>query len=582
MGATTRTAPARFWRATDWAAGVLEEFAGWFCGKQSPVHMFWHSFDLALARFSGPRAPAAGRRARSGHPGGVLARGDRLRVLVRRRGRPPGGVLLLHRARAAGLHRPAAGARRSGLAGDGRRAPRAPPLRRRAHGRRIRGRRCWASCESAYEAGATAAGWDARRAGVGLLPGARALESLVAPRRLRCRPRAGAFPLGARVTVEALERDPHPILARLRAEEPVVWLPALEGWIVTRRDLAMQVMRDTAAFTVDDPRFSTARVVGPSMLSLDGEAHKRHRDPFARPFRLREVRDRFTGLVAGETDRLIDAIAPAGEAELRRSLAGPLAAAVATFAIGAEDAGVGEVLRWYDAIVASVTEITAGGPPTEDGRRGYASLRAAIDTALERDPDASLVAAAAAGAAGLDRDEVASNAAVLLFGGIETTEGMIANAVLHLLSDPVALAAVRASRSLLASCRRGVAAARAGRRGGGPLHDARRRSRRRPDRRARARRRLDRGGEPRSRGVRRPRPLRPAARRTRSSTWPSRTARTCASGCTSRGWRRTPRSRRVLERLPGLRLDPAFAEPAPRGLVFRKPPELRVRWDAAG
>ena len=107
-------------------------------------------------------------------------------------------------------------------------------------------------------------------------------------------PPAGSFPLGARVTVEALERDPHPILARLRAEEPVSWLPALEGWIVTRRDLAMQVMRDTAAFTVDDPRFSTGRVVGPSMLSLDGEAHKRHRDPFARPFRLREVRDRFT------------------------------------------------------------------------------------------------------------------------------------------------------------------------------------------------------------------------------------------------------------------------------------------------
>jgi cytochrome P450 len=37
--------------------------------------------------------------------------------------------------------------------------------------------------------------------------------------------------------------------------------------------------------------------------------------------------------------------------------------------------------------------------------------------------------------------------------------------------------------------------------------------------------------------------------------------------------------RRVLERLAGLRLDPA-ADPAPRGLVFRKPPELRVRWDA--
>jgi hypothetical protein len=36
---------------------VLEEFSGWYCGKQSPVHLFWHSFDLAVTRFSGRRAP---------------------------------------------------------------------------------------------------------------------------------------------------------------------------------------------------------------------------------------------------------------------------------------------------------------------------------------------------------------------------------------------------------------------------------------------------------------------------------------------------------------------------------------------
>jgi hypothetical protein len=35
---------------------VLDEFAGLFAGKQSPVHLFWHSFDLALNRFSGRRA----------------------------------------------------------------------------------------------------------------------------------------------------------------------------------------------------------------------------------------------------------------------------------------------------------------------------------------------------------------------------------------------------------------------------------------------------------------------------------------------------------------------------------------------
>jgi hypothetical protein len=60
------------------------------------------------------------------------------------------------------------------------------------------------------------------------------------------------------------------------------------------------------------PRFSTGQVVGPSMLTLDGDAHKRHRAPFAGPFRLDAVRERFTGPVLEETDRLLDAMAPAG------------------------------------------------------------------------------------------------------------------------------------------------------------------------------------------------------------------------------------------------------------------------------
>ena len=54
-----RDAVERFWRILDWTDAVLEEFAGWYCGKTSPVHLFWHSFDLAVTRFSGRRAPTS-------------------------------------------------------------------------------------------------------------------------------------------------------------------------------------------------------------------------------------------------------------------------------------------------------------------------------------------------------------------------------------------------------------------------------------------------------------------------------------------------------------------------------------------
>jgi len=52
-----REAVTRFWRIFSWADAVLKEFRASFIGKSSPVHFFWGSFDLAVTRFSGRRAP---------------------------------------------------------------------------------------------------------------------------------------------------------------------------------------------------------------------------------------------------------------------------------------------------------------------------------------------------------------------------------------------------------------------------------------------------------------------------------------------------------------------------------------------
>ena len=52
-----RDAVTRFWRILDWSDGVFEAFSGWFCGKTSPVQLYWHTLDLAFARYNGVRAP---------------------------------------------------------------------------------------------------------------------------------------------------------------------------------------------------------------------------------------------------------------------------------------------------------------------------------------------------------------------------------------------------------------------------------------------------------------------------------------------------------------------------------------------
>ncbi len=52
-----REAVTRFWHIFSWADAVMKEFRAGFIGKSSPVHFFWGSFDLAVTRFSGRRAP---------------------------------------------------------------------------------------------------------------------------------------------------------------------------------------------------------------------------------------------------------------------------------------------------------------------------------------------------------------------------------------------------------------------------------------------------------------------------------------------------------------------------------------------
>lgn len=263
-------------------------------------------------------------------------------------------------------------------------------------------------------------------------------------------PRATSSRIGSTATLADLEGgDPHSLLARLREYEPVSWLPVLDGWLVTRRDLALEVMRDDRTFTVDDPRFTTAQVVGPSMLSLDGSEHVRHRRPFAAPFALGEVRRQFAPTIRAEAERLVHELAPDGGAELRRDFAGPLAAGVVCGLLGVDPDQVEEVLGWHDAIVGAVNDLSAG---RSAGSEAEAAMRALGDTlrpVLRSGGEGSLLAMAAGHAAGLTEREIVSNAAVLLFGGVETTEGMIANAVLHLLLEPQVLGLARADRTRL-------------------------------------------------------------------------------------------------------------------------------------
>ena len=135
------------------------------------------------------------------------------------------------------------------------------------------------------------------------------------------------------------------------------------------------------------------------MLSLDGAQHARHRAPFTAPFRSDEIHARLGSFIRAEAGRLVSAIEPRGAAELRRAVAGPLAAAVMAEALGLGQADPARILAWYDGIVAAVQAEAAaaearpgrsrGGPA---GSAAFAELAASLREVIAAAPGSSLLA----------------------------------------------------------------------------------------------------------------------------------------------------------------------------------------------
>jgi cytochrome P450 len=261
------------------------------------------------------------------------------------------------------------------------------------------------------------------------------------------------FPTGAEIAFPDLEEQGRAeALDRLREVEPVSWVPALGGWLVTSYPLGRNVLARTGDFTVwAEPNLVRASL-GVMMLTSDPPEHERQRQPFDEPFRMRSVREGFEERVSTRVEGLLDVLAPRGSCELVADLAAPFAIGVAGDILGLSLEDVPKVQGFYEAFAGAMTY---DGDP-EPQRRADAA-RAAFNEILHGElarvreqPDGSISSAVVNDpATELTDDAIVAQLRVILFGAIETVESMVVNAVLLLLEHPDQLDVVRADPSLV-------------------------------------------------------------------------------------------------------------------------------------
>ena len=260
--------------------------------------------------------------------------------------------------------------------------------------------------------------------------------------------------IGESITLDDLETDPYPIYARLRDEEPVAWVPAVELWLVTRFEDVQRVDQSPDVFTAETDPSTLNRTMGKNMLGSEGPDQERIRRVVEAPFRPREVESRTGDMIPRLAHRLIDAFAARGEADLFKELAEPMSILSLRFMLGLDEVPWEDLSRWNAGIMVGLANFE--GDPEKQAVADTASgeLGDAIDSILdrlEREPDGSVLSAMlhADGDDRMSRDEIVANTKLMLSGGLQEPRDLIALTIWALLTHPDALEEVRADRSLL-------------------------------------------------------------------------------------------------------------------------------------
>jgi cytochrome P450 len=252
--------------------------------------------------------------------------------------------------------------------------------------------------------------------------------------------RRQAFPAGAAVTLADLEEAGREhVLDELREREPVTWLPALGGWLITAREPARQILLPKSGATVEAEQNMVRASLGRMMLTVDGEEHERYRQPFEAPFRAREVEREFGTPIRELARELIGRID--GETELTEAFAAPFAVGAAAQVIGLPLDDVPRIDGFYAAF-AGAMEYTGDPEPLARADAARADLTSLLIDGLARSKVVE--------ESDLTPEEVAAQLRVVMFGAIETIQASVLTTLMLLIQHPEAMAEVRADRSLLA------------------------------------------------------------------------------------------------------------------------------------
>ena len=270
-------------------------------------------------------------------------------------------------------------------------------------------------------------------------------------------------------------RDPYPMFAGMRATAPVhridlaamadlapapggaptgVDMMAPKGgvlWLAVSYDAVEEVLRDDVRFCSAGYADSMGKVMGNSILQMDGSEHTIHRNLINRAFSRRALERWEHELVRPVIHAYVDQFCENGSADLVRDLTFPFPVRVIAGMLGVEEADFGNFHRWAIELISVMLDwdkaLEASAKLGELFGRLVAERRA-----KPREDLLSVLAHAEVAGVRLEDEAIFAFARLLAPAGAETTYRSSSNLLFGLLSDPDQFEAIRNDRSLIPQC----------------------------------------------------------------------------------------------------------------------------------
>jgi len=239
-------------------------------------------------------------------------------------------------------------------------------------------------------------------------------------------------------------RDPYPALARMRREAPICFVPQLGSTLLTRRDDIFVSEKRIDVFSSHQPAGLMNRLMGHNMMRKDGDAHMAERSIFFPAVSPKATRAHWRDEFEKHADRILDALAPQGHADLLADFALPLSGECLKSVTGLTNIRYQDIDAWSQGMIEGIANYAGDAAIEARCHAATAGIDAAIDDMLpvvRKVPDHSLLSVMIHG--GMAEENVRHNIKLTISGGQNEPRKAIAGCIWALLTHPTEFSRVR-------------------------------------------------------------------------------------------------------------------------------------------